>query len=60
MYICIYNLIHKKNNNNICIYNLNVCAPLFCDELPKGNHNSSKGGAGGVKPLASAKSTHKA
>ena len=37
-----------------------VCTPPFCDELPKGNHDSSEGGAYGVEPLACAKSTRKA
>ena len=37
-----------------------VCTPPFCDELPKGNHDSSKGGAYREEPLASAKSACKA
>ena len=37
-----------------------VCTPIFCDELLKGNHDSSEGGACGVEPLACAKSARKA
>ena len=38
-----------------------LCTPLFCDELPKGNQeSSSKGGASGVETLAPAKSARKA
>ena len=38
-----------------------ICSPPFCDELPKGNQeSSSKGGASGVEPLAPAKSARKA
>ena len=38
-----------------------VCNPPFCDELPKGNQDSSsKGGACGVESLAPAKSARKA
>ena len=33
---------------------------LFCDVLPKGNQDSSKGGAGGEAPLASTKFARKA
>ena len=39
---------------------LSPCTPPFCDVLPKGNHDSSEGGDGGVEPLATAKSTRKA
>ena len=46
------------------IYNLPlspyVCTPIFCDELLKGNHDSSEGGACGVEPLACTKSACKA
>ena len=35
--------------------------PLFCDELPKGNQeSSSKGGGSGVEPLAPSKFARKA
>ena len=39
---------------------LSLCTPPFCDVLPKGNHDSSEGGAGGKEPLATAKFAHKA
>ena len=38
-----------------------ICTPPFCDELPKGNHDSSsKGGGCEVDTLVLAKSTRKA
>ena len=37
-----------------------ICTPSFCDELSKGNHNSSlKGGGYGVDPLVLVKSARK-
>ena len=45
----------KANTNQSQIY-----TPPFCDVLPKGNHDSSEGGASGKAPLASSKSARKA
>ena len=49
-----YNLHQKKIASPH--FPLSLCIPLFCDVLPKDNQDSSKGGAGGEAPLASAKS----
>ena len=52
-----YNLCTPKLPLSLC----HMCTPPFCDELPKGNQDSSsKGGGGGVDRLAPAKSARKA
>ena len=55
-----YNLCTPKQNSNTPI-SMHICTPPFCNELPKGNHDSSsKGGGCRVEPLALAKSARKA
>jgi len=54
-----YNLAPKQKHKN-SPYQHAYVLPSFCDELPKGNHDSSSKGRGGVECLALTKLTHKA
>ena len=59
----LYNLkLHSSKTTKIPLSQQNllcIFTPPFCDELPKGNHSSSKGG-GGSDRLKLAKSALKA
>ena len=49
----------KKKKKNLPL-SPSICTPPFCDELPKGNQDSSSKGGGGEDRQAPAKSAHKA
>ena len=50
----------KKTKNKISAYLHPYVLPFFCDELPKGNQDSSSKGGGGGDRLRLAKSARKA
>ena len=48
-----------KQKKKVPLSPCTICIPPFCDELPKGNHDSSSKGGGGVDCRALAKSACK-
>ena len=50
----------KKNKKKNLPLSPSICTPHFCDELPKGNQNSSSKGGGGEDRLLLTNSARKA